>query len=187
MAIDGGRRRAMAPYFSCFHWFVKVLARDRRLSVPGVLAEGAGFEPAIRFPVYTLSRRAPSTARPPLQRALHISSEGEAIAPAAPRAQGATLCAARAALRPSANGKFRRRPPDFPPPSKLFQINPSKMAFISFYLFFRIGTFQWVTRNPNKKIELCLRLCAKCLNRASTLVLMAPAPRSGSIRRMGKI
>ena len=30
------------------------------------LAEGAGFEPAIRFPVYTLSRRAPSTARPPL-------------------------------------------------------------------------------------------------------------------------
>src|SRR5579862_7965853 len=33
---------------------------------PQVLAEGAGFEPAIRFPVYTLSRRAPSTARPPL-------------------------------------------------------------------------------------------------------------------------
>jgi hypothetical protein len=30
------------------------------------VAEGAGFEPAIRFPVYTLSRRAPSTARPPL-------------------------------------------------------------------------------------------------------------------------
>src|ERR1044071_8523646 len=30
------------------------------------LAEGAGFEPAIRFPVYTLSRRAPSTTRPPL-------------------------------------------------------------------------------------------------------------------------
>jgi hypothetical protein len=31
------------------------------------MAEGAGFEPAIRFPVYTLSRRAPSTTRPPLQ------------------------------------------------------------------------------------------------------------------------
>ncbi len=31
------------------------------------LAERAGFEPAIRFPVYTLSRRAPSTTRPPLQ------------------------------------------------------------------------------------------------------------------------
>jgi hypothetical protein len=32
-----------------------------------VLAEGAGFEPAIRLPVYTLSRRAPSTTRPPLR------------------------------------------------------------------------------------------------------------------------
>src|SRR5580658_4872527 len=30
------------------------------------LAEGAGFEPAIRSPAYTLSRRAPSTTRPPL-------------------------------------------------------------------------------------------------------------------------
>jgi hypothetical protein len=30
------------------------------------LAVGAGFEPAIRFPAYTLSRRAPSTTRPPL-------------------------------------------------------------------------------------------------------------------------
>jgi hypothetical protein len=33
-----------------------------------VLAEGEGFEPSIRFPVYTLSKRAPSAARPPLQR-----------------------------------------------------------------------------------------------------------------------
>ncbi len=33
----------------------------------GDLAEGAGFEPAIRFPAYTLSRRAPSAARPPLR------------------------------------------------------------------------------------------------------------------------
>ena len=31
------------------------------------LAEGAGFEPAIRFPAYTLSRRAPSATRPPLR------------------------------------------------------------------------------------------------------------------------
>ncbi len=31
------------------------------------MAEGEGFEPSIRFPVYTLSRRAPSAARPPLQ------------------------------------------------------------------------------------------------------------------------
>lgn len=38
---------------------------NRRLS--GYLAERAGFEPALRFPVNTLSRRAPSTTRPPLR------------------------------------------------------------------------------------------------------------------------
>ena len=31
------------------------------------MAEGAGFEPAMELPPYTLSRRAPSTARPPLR------------------------------------------------------------------------------------------------------------------------
>src|SRR5262249_50054653 len=30
-------------------------------------AEGEGFEPSIRFPVYTLSKRAPSATRPPLR------------------------------------------------------------------------------------------------------------------------
>src|SRR5215207_1131856 len=34
------------------------------------LAEGEGFEPTIRLPVYTLSRRAPSATRPPLRRRL---------------------------------------------------------------------------------------------------------------------
>src|ERR1700736_2940692 len=40
-------------------------ATGRRRTVD--MAEGAGFEPAIRFPAYTLSRRAPSTTRPPLR------------------------------------------------------------------------------------------------------------------------
>ena len=31
------------------------------------LAERMGFEPMIEFPLYTLSKRAPSTTRPPLQ------------------------------------------------------------------------------------------------------------------------
>src|SRR5580700_3373767 len=31
------------------------------------LAERVGFEPTIRFPVYTLSKRAPSATRPPLR------------------------------------------------------------------------------------------------------------------------
>ena len=39
--------------------------------VPGpdrtALAEGVGFEPTIRFPVYTLSKRAPSATRPSLR------------------------------------------------------------------------------------------------------------------------
>ena len=34
-----------------------------------VLAEGVGFEPTIRFPVYTLSKRAPSATRPSLRSA----------------------------------------------------------------------------------------------------------------------
>src|SRR5690606_20512118 len=32
-----------------------------------IVAEREGFEPSIRFPVYTRSRRAPSTTRPPLR------------------------------------------------------------------------------------------------------------------------
>ena len=33
-----------------------------------ILVERAGFEPAIEFPLYTLSRRAPSTTRTPLHK-----------------------------------------------------------------------------------------------------------------------
>jgi hypothetical protein len=36
----------------------------------GVVAEGVGFEPTLRFPVNTLSKRAPSATRPPLRTAL---------------------------------------------------------------------------------------------------------------------
>ncbi len=32
-----------------------------------MVAEGVGFEPTLRFPVNTLSKRAPSATRPPLQ------------------------------------------------------------------------------------------------------------------------
>ena len=38
------------------------------------LAEGEGFEPSIRFPVYTLSKRAPSAARPPLRHPQDVGS-----------------------------------------------------------------------------------------------------------------
>jgi hypothetical protein len=40
-----------------------------RIGIQGKLAEGMRFELTIQFPVYTLSRRAPSTTRPPLRTA----------------------------------------------------------------------------------------------------------------------
>src|SRR6185312_5414917 len=38
----------------------------QRTQSPKGLAEGVGFEPTLRFPVNTLSKRAPSATRPPL-------------------------------------------------------------------------------------------------------------------------
>jgi hypothetical protein len=40
------------------------------------VAEGVGFEPTIRFPVYTLSKRAPSATRPSLRAALPSPASG---------------------------------------------------------------------------------------------------------------
>jgi hypothetical protein len=42
---------------------------NRGFDIPPLegLAEGVGFEPTIRFPAYTLSKRAPSATRPPLR------------------------------------------------------------------------------------------------------------------------
>ena len=46
------------------------------------MAERAGFEPAIEFPLYTLSRRAPSTTRPPLRDAADIRRKDQQVQPA---------------------------------------------------------------------------------------------------------
>ena len=60
----------------------------RRSQFCSEVAEGVGFEPAIRFPAYTLSRRAPSTARPPLLRSRRMwGREAGGISPGAARAQ----------------------------------------------------------------------------------------------------
>jgi hypothetical protein len=40
-----------------------------------------------------------------------------------------------------------------PNKTKPGQIKPSKIAWCNLVLFVRIGTFQWVTANPNKKIS----------------------------------
>src|SRR6185312_14742047 len=45
-------------------------ASPRRMLVAEGLAEGVGFEPTLRFPVNTLSKRAPSATRPPLRNSL---------------------------------------------------------------------------------------------------------------------
>jgi hypothetical protein len=47
-------------------------------------------------------------------------------------------------------------------------------------LFVRIGTFQWVTANPNKKIFSRVTLCLKCHNRI-------PRPLLGVGRRRGAV
>jgi hypothetical protein len=47
-----------------------------------------------------------------------------------------------------------RAPQIRPRKSKLIQINPRKIAWISLDFFGGIGAFQWVTANPNKKILL---------------------------------
>ena len=44
----------------------KFASERQRVYTTGVLAEGVGFEPTLRFPVNTLSKRAPSATRPPL-------------------------------------------------------------------------------------------------------------------------
>ena len=44
-----------------------VLTPSKALKFMKSMADEVGFEPTIRFHVYTLSRRAPSTARPPVQ------------------------------------------------------------------------------------------------------------------------
>ena len=60
------------------------LASWRGALGPGFVAEREGFEPSRRYPVYTLSRRAPSTTRPPLHAPVRRKT---AIYPTAERLQ----------------------------------------------------------------------------------------------------
>jgi hypothetical protein len=67
-------------------------------------------------------------------------------------------------------------------------IKESKIAFICFLLFLRIGTFQWVTAEGNKKNPGSrLRLCAKRLKLSFHPFSSARALQGGvQIRRLGK-
>src|ERR1700722_13745915 len=53
---------------------LKGLLEQLRTKANGLMAEGVGFEPTIRFPVYTLSKRAPSATRPPLRTWRNIAA-----------------------------------------------------------------------------------------------------------------
>ena len=76
------------------------------MSLDKRLAEGAGFEPAIRFPAYTLSRRAPSATRPPL-RSVRRGARGLSKKGRAPPARCAPS-ATRPPLRSLRRGAGRR-------------------------------------------------------------------------------
>ena len=64
-----------------------------------------------------------------------------------------------------------------PNKSKEIQRNPRKKAWISLDSFGRIGTYQWVTTNPNKKIFSPVTLCLKSHN-----PLLAPRQRAPRVR-----
>ena len=59
---DGGQAGART-----LPWAAFTILRAGAQPVTKAVAEGVGFEPTIRFPVYTLSKRAPSATRPSLR------------------------------------------------------------------------------------------------------------------------
>jgi hypothetical protein len=71
-----------------------------------------------------------------------------------------------------------------PNKSKEIQRNPRKKAWISLDSFGRIGTYQGVTANPNKKIFSPVTLCLKSHNRLSRA---APARPAGFDQATGQI
>jgi len=65
--------------------------------------------------------------------------------------------------------------------------NASKIAFIGFHLFLRIGTFQWVTGEKIKKFDPRLKLYANRLKRIlRSSSRQASPPGAGSIPANGK-
>ncbi len=68
----------------------------RRSGADAVLAEGVGFEPTLRFPVNTLSKRAPSATRPPLRTRLAQKAHAQQHAPKRARLPAIGFCQTRA-------------------------------------------------------------------------------------------
>ena len=73
-----------------------------------------------------------------------------------------------------------------PSESKPDQTKPSKIAWFYLVLFVRIGAFQWVTWNPNKKLTLRFRRASQVVRHTLRVCRVAPLARrrpcAGSIR-----
>jgi hypothetical protein len=70
---------------------------------------------------------------------------------------------------------------------KQMKANERKIAFISFQKLFRIGTFQWVTADSNKKIPSAISGCARRFEvRFGDVAFssLEACQRPGSIRRL---
>jgi hypothetical protein len=82
----------------------------------GRLAEGVGFEPTIRFPVYTLSKRAPSATRPSLRAretcniATRFRVTTRAARPAGDLRFGSAACLPAGAARQNAPANYKSGP-----------------------------------------------------------------------------
>src|SRR5262249_17951526 len=78
-----------------FYLWVGVGSASKVVAQQQVLAEEEGFDPSRRFPAYTLSRRAPSTTRPPLREGRTIAGR---MGSARPRWRRPSYCRQRAYL-----------------------------------------------------------------------------------------
>ena len=58
----------ITPEINIFTHYSKIRFLSKLSIVKLKMAERMGFEPMKEFPLYTLSKRAPSTTRPPLQK-----------------------------------------------------------------------------------------------------------------------
>ena len=105
-AEKGSYARGQSPVQSPVDVFSRREIERKTILYRNMLAERAGFEPALRSPVNTLSRRAPSTTRPPLRPCMSRR-------PVSPRGLG--RCTSLGARR---NFRHRRRQPAnaFPAP-----------------------------------------------------------------------
>ena len=126
----------------------------------GMVAEGVGFEPTLRFPVNTLSKRAPSATRPPL-----LSSRNGARLLTARRAQGALLLhevARGAPMRLQPHPRIASRSIRHADARGLFQASVSgSVSFcVNMFIFHRLTDYVTKAQNTSKGNAAIFKLSA---------------------------